>query len=89
MTEGLSVYSHLELTPPLQLKSLGTEGPRLVLIEKGRMFLNLSLKVAFWACHCISDRNVVIYSAIIKFYMSSDSAQILLLNCTAQYNREK
>lgn len=39
MTAGLSAYSHLELTPPLQLKSLGIEGPRLVLIKEGRILL--------------------------------------------------
>ncbi|XP_061099790.1 uncharacterized protein LOC133129607 isoform X1 [Conger conger] len=42
MTDGLSVYSHLELTPPLQLKNLGMEGPRLILLDEDNCAVYLS-----------------------------------------------
>ncbi|XP_061097031.1 uncharacterized protein LOC133127919 [Conger conger] len=44
MAVGLSVYSHLELTPPLQLESLGMERPRLILIAKDNCAVYLSRK---------------------------------------------
>ncbi|XP_061099792.1 uncharacterized protein LOC133129607 isoform X2 [Conger conger] len=42
MTVGLTVYSHLELTPPLQLTKFGMEGPRLILIDEGNCAVYLS-----------------------------------------------
>ncbi|KAG7457026.1 hypothetical protein MATL_G00242160 [Megalops atlanticus] len=42
MTEGVSAYSHLMVTPPLKLKSTGTEGPLLLLIEKENLGVYLS-----------------------------------------------
>ncbi|CDQ80336.1 unnamed protein product [Oncorhynchus mykiss] len=37
MTEELNAYPHLTVTPPLQLKSVGVDGPRLILLKEGRL----------------------------------------------------
>lgn len=37
MTEELKAYPHLTATPPLLLKDVGLDGPRLVLLKEGRL----------------------------------------------------
>ncbi|XP_041694892.2 uncharacterized protein LOC121533151 isoform X2 [Coregonus clupeaformis] len=37
MTEELKAYPHLTVTPPLQLKSVGVDGPRLVLLKEDNL----------------------------------------------------
>nr|XP_029513442.1 uncharacterized protein LOC115127963 [Oncorhynchus nerka] len=37
MTKELKAYPHLTVTPPLLLKDLGVDGPRLVLFKEGRI----------------------------------------------------
>ncbi|KAI1883300.1 hypothetical protein AGOR_G00243780 [Albula goreensis] len=42
MTNGLSAYAYLQVTPPLQLKDIGIEGPRLLYIEEDNLGVYLS-----------------------------------------------
>ncbi|XP_045065617.1 uncharacterized protein LOC123481255 isoform X1 [Coregonus clupeaformis] len=37
MTEEVKAYPHLTVTPPLQLKSIGVDGPRLVLLKEDNL----------------------------------------------------